>query len=52
MKIRMTLIAKDLKITKICKSQKEVRIFKRDVPARYNLLFSGKPYVIGEMPMP
>lgn len=46
MKVEMTLIAKGIKVSKICKSEKEVFIFSRDYPAKYGLLFSKKPYII------
>lgn len=49
MKVRMLLIAKGIKVEKICTSEREVIIFERDMPARYNLLFSRTPYVIGRM---
>jgi hypothetical protein len=45
---KMTLISKGLKIEKICNSEYECFIFERDMPAKYDLLFSGKPYLIGK----
>ena len=48
MKIKMTLISKGIKVEKIVTSDYQVYIFKRDMPAKYNLLFSGKPYIIGQ----
>ena len=48
MKVKMSLISKDVKVEKICTTEREVINFKRDMPAKYNLLFSKKPYVIGE----
>lgn len=49
MKVKMTLIAKGIKVEKICTSEKEVFNFERDMPAKYNLLFSKTPYMIGKM---
>lgn len=48
MKIEMILIAKGLKVIKVCKSEKEVFLFERDMPAKHGLLYSKKPYVIGK----
>lgn len=48
MEIKMTLIAKGIKVEKVCTTQREVEVFKRDMPAKYDLLFSGKPYAIGQ----
>lgn len=48
MKIKMTLIAKGIKVEKICKTKREIAVFYRDMPAKYDLLFSKKPYVISE----
>ncbi len=47
--IRMTLIAKGIKVEKTCKTQREVRTFERDMPAKYDLLFSSEPYMIGKV---
>lgn len=44
----MTLISKGLKVKKVCKSEKEVFLFERDMPAKYGLLYSKKPYAIGK----
>ena len=49
MKIKMTLISKDIRVVKICNSEKQVTIFERDMPAKYNLLFSNIPYIIGKI---
>ena len=46
--IEMSLISKDVNIKKICRTQREVFTFERDMPAKYDLLFSKKPYVIGK----
>lgn len=46
--IKMTLISKGIKVEKICKSEIECFKFERDMPAKYNLLFSKIPYVIGK----
>ena len=44
---QVTLISKGIKLTKICKSQKEVNTFHRDMPCKYGLLFQTKiPYAI------
>jgi hypothetical protein len=48
MKIKMSLISKGIKVEKVCTNQREVFTFERDMPAKYNLLFSGIPYVIGK----
>ena len=48
MKVKMTLIAKGIKVEKICTTEREVFTFKRDMPAKYDLLYSKKPYAIGE----
>jgi hypothetical protein len=48
MQIEMSLIAKGIKVKKVCKSEKECFIFERDMPSKYNLLFSKTPYVIGK----
>ena len=48
MKVKMTLISKGIKVEKICTSQRDIYIFERDMPAKYNLLFSNIPYLIGE----
>ena len=47
MKIKMTLIAKGVKIEKIC-NEYEAYIFERDQPAKHGLLFSKTPYAIGK----
>ncbi len=45
----LTLIAKGIKVTKVCKNEREVAIFKRDMPAKYRLLFQTEtPYAIQE----
>lgn len=49
MKVKMTLIAKGIKVEKICTSERQIFIFERDMPAKYNLLFSKTPYAIGKM---
>ena len=48
-KVRMSLMAKDVNIVKICTTEWEVYTFYRDMPSKHGLLFSGKPYIIGEM---
>jgi len=48
MKIKMTLLSKGIKVEKIVSTDYEAYIFERDMPAKYNLLFSGKPYMIGK----
>lgn len=48
MKVKMTLIAKGIKVEKICTSKREIKTFERDMPAKYNLLFSNTPYIIGK----
>jgi hypothetical protein len=52
MKIKMTLISKGIKVEKICNNEKEAFIFERDMPAKYNLLYSKIPYAIGKMYLP
>ena len=49
MKVKMSLISKDVKVEKICYSKREIEVFKRDMPAKYDLLFSKKAYAIGTM---
>ena len=49
MKIKMSLTSKGIKVEKVCTTEREAFIFERDMPAKYNLLFSGKPYVIGRI---
>ena len=49
MRIKMTLISKGIKVEKICTTQHEVFIFERDIPAKYHLLFSKTPYIIGKI---
>lgn len=51
MKIKMSLISKGINVEKICATQREVFNFERDMPAKYNLLFSKTPYVIGKVNM-
>lgn len=51
MRVKMTLISKGIKVEKICKTEKECFIFERDIPAKYDLLFSKKPYLIGRKNM-
>ena len=48
MKIKMTLISKGIKVEKICTTEKEAFIFERDMPAKYELLFTKIPYAIGK----
>jgi len=43
---QIELIAKGIKVTKSVTTEKQADIFERDMPAKYNLLFSGKPYMI------
>ena len=49
MRVKMTLISKDIYVKKICTSEIQIKNFVRDMPAKYNLLFSKIPYVIGNM---
>lgn len=42
----VTLIAPWIKVTKKCNDTISIEKFKRDIPAKYNLLFSTIPYVI------
>lgn len=44
----MTLISKGIKVSKICKTEREVYVFERDMPAKHGLLFSKIPYMIGK----
>ena len=46
--IEMSLISKGVNIKKVCRTQREVFTFERDMPAKYDLLFSKKPYLIGK----
>ena len=46
--IEMSLISKYVNIKKICKTEREVFTFKRDMPSKYDLVFYRTPYVIGE----
>jgi len=46
MNTKIILISKWIKVLKVCKSNIEIEKFKRDIPAKYNLLFSDIPYVI------
>ena len=46
MNTKVTLISKWIKISKNCKNNIEIEKFKRDMPAKYNLLFSNIPYAI------
>ena len=48
MKVKITLISKGIKESKVCFSEKELYIFERDVPAKYNLLFTKIPYIISK----
>jgi hypothetical protein len=47
MKIKMTLVSKGIKVEKIVTTEKGAYIFERDMPAKYNLLFTNIPYMIG-----
>jgi hypothetical protein len=47
--IKMTLIAKGIKVEKVCKNEREVYVFERDQPAKNGLLFSGITYTIGKV---
>jgi len=49
MKVKMSLISKGVKVEKICYSERECFIFERDMPAKYNLLFTNIPYVVGKL---
>lgn len=46
MKYKMTLLSKGVKVSKECKNDYEAYIFERDMPAKYNLLFTKTPYII------
>ena len=48
MKVKMTLLAKGIKVEKVCTTERQVFNFERDMPAKYNLLFSKIPYMIGK----
>ena len=48
MKIKMTLLSKGIKVEKICTTEKEAFIFERDMPAKYQLLFTKITYAIGK----
>ena len=43
---KMTLLSKNLKIEKKCNTERECFVFERDMPAKYNLLFSKETYII------
>ena len=47
-KYEMSLLSKGIKVTKVCKNANECFKFERDMPAKYNLLFTKTPYVIGK----
>ena len=49
MKVKMTLISKEVNIEKICTTESQIYKFKRDMPAKHGLLFSKKPYIIGKV---
>jgi len=44
----MSLLSKGIKVTKVCKNEIECFKFERDMPAKYNLLFTNIPYIIGK----
>jgi len=44
--IKMVLMAKDVNVEKVCTNLWEVYTFERDMPTKYKLQFSGKPYII------
>jgi hypothetical protein len=46
MKVKIALISKGINIEKVCTTEREVHTFERDMPAKHNLLFSNKPYLI------
>ena len=48
MTIKMTLISKGINVSKICKTERECFVFERDMPAKYNLLFTKIPYAVGK----
>jgi len=45
-KYEMSLLSKGIKVTKVCKNEIECFKFERDMPAKYNLLFTNIPYII------
>lgn len=47
--IKMKLISKDVNVEKVCTNLWDVYIFERDMPTKYKLQFSGKPYVVGKI---
>lgn len=49
MKVEMILLAKGIKVTKVCRNSNECFKFERDMPAKFNLLFTKTPYVIGKI---
>lgn len=49
---QVTLISKGINVTKLCKNKNEVRIFHRDMPCKYGLLFQTEiPYMIQTKPI-
>jgi len=46
--IKMSLMARGVKIEKICTNLWDVHTFERDMPTKHKLQFSGKPYIIGK----
>jgi len=46
--IKMKLMSKDVNVEKICKNLWEVYTFERDMPTKYGLQFSGKPYIVSK----
>lgn len=47
--IKMSLLAKGIKIEKICTNMWEVYVFERDMPCKHGLLFSKTPYIVGKV---
>lgn len=46
--IEMSLKAVGVNIKKVCTNLWEVYVFERDMPTKYGLQFSGKPYIVGK----
>lgn len=42
-------MSKDVNIEKVCTNLWEVYTFERDMPTKYGLQFSRKPYIIGKI---
>lgn len=46
--IKMKLMATGISVEKICTNLWDVYTFERDMPTKYGLQFSGKPYIVAK----